>query len=220
MLNTYFSKERLVYGILLTIVFLLFGLYILSFIFALIIAFIAFTFRKKKIITSDGNLKITGVIKSPIDGYVVSHRTGITHEQFGVNLTELRLYLPHFFESGIYLPTPVEFDDIKKYPSKELFRYQRSLHLDQRQSVYGGVTLKLRTIDDTLYGMQLIKCYLGLSPVLWVLTADRGGSGSRFGFFPFGGTVILYLPSDYDVIIDKGTKLVGGETILARRKGD
>ena len=42
--------------------------------------------------------------------------------------------------------------------------------------------------------------------------------GSRIGIIKFGSRVDLYLPENYDILVAKGQKVVGGETIISNPK--
>ncbi len=47
---------------------------------------------------------------------------------------------------------------------------------------------------------------------------DQLPLGARFGCIMFGSRVDVYLPSDYEIVLLNGDKVVAGETVLARRK--
>ena len=42
--------------------------------------------------------------------------------------------------------------------------------------------------------------------------------GDRIGIIKFGSRVDLYLPESYDILIAKGQRVVGGETIISNPK--
>ncbi len=42
--------------------------------------------------------------------------------------------------------------------------------------------------------------------------------GERIGIIKFGSRVDLYLPESYDILIAKGQRVVGGETIISNPK--
>ena len=63
--------------------------------------------------------------------------------------------------------------------------------------------------------MTFFKCRLGLWPELIVMPGDKGGRRVNIGYFPFGGTVMLYLPKKYEILIKSNDEVLAGETILA-----
>lgn len=46
---------------------------------------------------------------------------------------------------------------------------------------------------------------------------DKLARGERFGMIRFGSRVDLYLPASYAPAVEKGQKVLGGETIIARK---
>jgi phosphatidylserine decarboxylase len=48
-----------------------------------------------------------------------------------------------------------------------------------------------------------------------VMPGDRGGRRVNIGYFPFGGTVMLYLPKKYEILIKTNDEVTAGETIMA-----
>lgn len=218
MSRLYFSLGKIIYIFLCLLLALLFEFYWIALIIFLGAFAAALIFRKYRIIKDDGNLKTHGQVTAPSFGIVKAIDEGINHKEFGNDLNRVIIQVPHFFEFGLYLPVASEFTEVKKIASRELFRYRRGYSLDQSKNVYSGTVVKLRDVNENEIGLQYIKCYLGLSPDLWVLAGDRGAKGSRIGVLPFGGTVILYLSKNFKIICQKGEKLIPGNTIVAKEE--
>ena len=177
-----------------------------------------FIYRKINVPKSDGNWQADDLIKSPVNGRVVSIREGVDHKIFGENLVEVGLIIPHSFEVGLYLPVTAEIEYSKNFSSRELFRYKREWVMDQREEVYGGTLMMLRVASGQILGLQMVKCFLGLSPKIWVLPGDRGKASTRFGYFPLGGSVFCYFPKSYEVITKVGSEMSAGETVIVKEK--
>jgi phosphatidylserine decarboxylase len=64
-------------------------------------------------------------------------------------------------------------------------------------------------------GMTFYKCRLGLYPEVLVMPGDRGGRRVNIGYFPFGGTLMLYLPGKYEILSKNNDEISAGETIMA-----
>ena len=47
------------------------------------------------------------------------------------------------------------------------------------------------------------------------MPGDRGGRRVNIGYFPFGGTVVLYLPKKYEILVKVNDDVNAGETIFA-----
>ena len=47
------------------------------------------------------------------------------------------------------------------------------------------------------------------------MPGDRGGRRVNIGYFPFGGTLILYLPEKYEILIKENESINAGESIIA-----
>lgn len=56
--------------------------------------------------------------------------------------------------------------------------------------------------------------------VCWVNEGDELGRGERFGLIKFGSCTELFLPSYIKVLVTKGDKVIGGQSILGRVNGE
>lgn len=56
--------------------------------------------------------------------------------------------------------------------------------------------------------------------VCWVNEGDELGRGERFGLIKFGSCTELFLPSNVNVLVTQGDKVVGGQSILGRVNGE
>ena len=212
----YLSKDRVLYLLLALLFIFLMGWWGLGLFFLACSLLYFFLYRKVNTIKIHGQRESKGLIKSPVNGRIVSIREGVEHNIFGQDLIEIALVIPHFFEFGFYLPVSGEIEYSKTFPSLEYFRYKQKWQFDQAQEVYGGVLMGLRSEEEHLIGLQMVKCFLGLAPQIWVLPGDRGSIGSRFGYFPLGGSLLCYLPKSYNVISRVGDELRAGESIVAK----
>jgi len=74
--------------------------------------------------------------------------------------------------------------------------------------------MSMRVKEMGRFGIELIKCPLGLFPRTWVMPGDKGQKGAEIALFPLGGTLLLYLPDNYEILVDKGQYMHVGRTIL------
>lgn len=177
----------------------------------------AWFFRRIKKNFHDDQLTTQGMIYSPVGGKVVSVREGLTHCHFGEGLTEIRISLPLFSEIGIFLPVTSEVVDVKKRDSTRLFRFATN-QLDQVIDSFGGIEIVLRDKVGEQMAMQFIPCYLGRAPEIVLAPGDRGKRQVNIGHFPFGGTVLIYLPQMAQTMVSDNERVKAGETILSSYK--
>lgn len=154
-----------------------------------------------------------GVIFSPTNGKIINIEPNISHPVFGEQFTEIQIMLPWWKEYGIYLPFSSEIKNLQKMKGKSFFR------LSKFEKVIGskegrGLNLKLDNRGEVV-GLSLYKCLFGLWPEIIVMPGDRGSRRVNIGFFPFGGTVMLYLPKNYEILLQTNDEVTAGESILA-----
>lgn len=56
--------------------------------------------------------------------------------------------------------------------------------------------------------------------VCWVKLEDRVSRGDIFGLIKFGSCTEIIVPTNVEVLVQKGDKVVGGETIIGRLKNE
>jgi phosphatidylserine decarboxylase len=128
-------------------------------------------------------------------------------------MTEIQILVPWWKEMGIFLPLSSEIKTLLVLRGQSFFRFKRV------EEVLGskegkGLSLSLDNKGETV-GMTFFKCKLGLWPEIMVMPGDKGGRRVNIGFFPFGGTVMLYLPKKYEILVKQNDELTACETILA-----
>jgi phosphatidylserine decarboxylase len=166
---------------------LLFGAYILFSAVAIFHICLYVLFRKTPNRFRDDPVVTTGVVFAPCNGKIIAVHQNEENIQIEISILPWR-------EMGIFLPMSSEI--------KNLWRTKKE------------VVLELDSRSD-LIGMHFIKRVLGLWPELIVTPGDKGGRQVNIGFFPFGGTLVLYLPKKYEILIKNFNEVIAGETIVA-----
>lgn len=154
-----------------------------------------------------------GVVFAPCNGTVVSVVEKVNHPFFGDELIELQVRIPWWKEMGIFLPISSEIKDLRIFKGKSFFRYGNYAE-KAGMANYSGLGIIFDT-KDHLVGLSLVRCPLGLWPEVTVMPGDRGSRRVNFGFLPFGGTLLLYLPKKYEILIKSNDIVQAKETILA-----
>jgi hypothetical protein len=181
-------------------------------------ALMFFLFRKNRSVYKELLKREEVTLLSPINGQISGVRAGVNHPIFGDNLTEVQMRIPIGVESGLNLPFNCEVAEIIETKGKSFYRYNEFKAASEQLTKFKGILVKLTGRNGNLVGLQMVKCHMGGSPRLWVSSGDRGKMGANFGQFPLGGTLLMYLMPEYDVIIESGSSVDNSQTFLAGLK--
>lgn len=161
----------------------------------------------------DDPIVTKGVIFAPANGKILHIEQNVSHGMYGDQLVEIQIMVPWWKEMGICLPLSSEVKTLHVLKGQSFFR--KSIASEVIGTKEGkGVSLALDNRGETV-GLTFFKCKLGLWPELMVMPGDRGGRRVNIGYFPFGGTVMLYLPKKYEILLKTNDEITAGETILA-----
>jgi hypothetical protein len=187
MLKSYFPAKLNTWIIFIELLSLFFISYKLFITIVSIHLFLYLLFRKTPNRFRDDPVATKGVVFSPSNGKV-------THVEYLENDICIELTIFPWNEMGIFMPVSSEI--------KNLWRTRNEvvLELDNRSEV-----MKI----------HFIKRLLGFWPELIVTPGDRGARRVNIGFFPLGGTLVLYLPKKYEILIKNLNEVIAGETIIA-----
>jgi hypothetical protein len=179
---------------------------------------ILFIFRRSKIIYRD-TLKPDGEIYlSPVHGVVESVRHSVIILEYPQACHEVRISISFWDEKGLYLPTMGEVTYLKANKGHKV-------HRNSPTEVFYGSVEELAHTDLTLTSknqvgtlMRFIDCTTGKRPTIWLKSGDRGRGGACFGYYPFGGTLLVYVPASSDVLVFEKERIVPGQTVIAALK--
>jgi hypothetical protein len=173
--------------------------------------------RKKSFYKEEASIK-RGVIYAPVSGKVLNIVKRDDHFFFGSHLYEIQMVTSWWSESGVFLPTTSEVREIHVEPGKSWFRYNKSAVLEQNGQLMAGLAIKFLSVDQHDFGLQFLKCPLGAWPEISVIPGDRGKRQVNIGYFPLGGTTLLYIPEEYEILIGEGDDVISGQTMVAGLK--
>lgn len=191
----------------------LFGFYKILFILVLAYILLYVVLRKNRNDFRDDPTSTRGVIFAPSNGKVVHIEHNVSHGMFGDQLIEIQIMVPWWKEMGIFLPLSCEVKNLLLLKGQSFFRYKKAVEV-LGSNEGKGVGLALDNRGESI-GLTFLKCKLGLWPEMMVMPGDRGGRRVNIGYFPFGGTVMLYLPKKYEILIKTNDEVNAGETIFA-----
>jgi len=213
--KTYLEKKiHLIFWACLIITFLIGLLQFFMFI-SLIYVGALFLFRQKGGIFIKELKSTKGIIYPPVNGKLVSIRSNVQHKVFGKDLIELKFIIPLGKEMGLYLPISGEIKNLFSKKGRSYFRYSAQDLPRQREETLDGHFISISPKGSDEIGLQFLECPLGLEPQFYILPGDRGFGQISIGYFPFGGTVLLYLPDNYEIIIGENENVAPGETLIA-----
>lgn len=172
-----------------------------------------FIFRKKRGVFKENPSITDGVLYSPVQGKVIQITPNSSHPSIGEGLTEIVVKIPWHVEYGVYLPFTSEVKDLFVVKGRDFFRLSKLK--DIKFSDRAGVMLALENQKGDEIGLQLIKCTAGLWPEIKVMPGDRGKRQANIGLLPFGGTLVLYIPSKYEILVQDGQDVIAGESLIA-----
>jgi phosphatidylserine decarboxylase len=78
--------------------------------------------------------------------------------------------------------------------------------------------MDLETEDGGRFTVVQIAGLIARRIVDWVRPGDTLPRGVRFGMIRFGSRVDLYLPPDYEPVIQETEHTVAGQTVVARKR--
>lgn len=213
MLKSYLPAQFNTWTVILLIILWISGLYKILVGVILFYILVYVVLRKSRNDFRDDPVTTKGVIFSPCNGKVLHVEKNVSHVAYGEGLTEIQIMIPWWKEMGISLPLSCEIKNLIVHKGRSFFRYYKAYET-VGTNIGKGLSLVLDNRGETL-GMTFYKCRLGMWPEILVMPGDRGGRRVNVGYFPFGGTLMLYLPEKYEILININDEVNSGETIIA-----
>lgn len=177
-----------------------------------------FVSRKSNVPYRD-TLKNDGEIYlAPVYGIVKSIRHHVTGPDGYTLHHEVRVAISFWNEKGLYLPTSGEVSYLKAHKGEKVNRDAPSESFYRPAEELEHTDLILTSKNQTKTLMRFIDCQYGKRPTIWLKSGDRGRGAACFGYYPFGGTLIVYVPANSDILVFDGERLVPGQTVIAALK--
>ncbi|MBT3584337.1 MAG: hypothetical protein HN509_05505 [Halobacteriovoraceae bacterium] len=218
MLNNYLSKKVIVSAGILSFLFFFFGFFLISFFGTAMLALLLLAFRKNRVLFRENPPTLSeGVLYSPVNGRVAEIRNSCKHKTFGEELTLIKIIIPPWKEMGVYLPFSSEVRDLVVENGKPYFRWSKQNVIEESVAT-PGLSICLASPEGEQIGLHIMRCVFGGWPEIAVMPGDRGKRQVNIGHIPFGGTLLLYLPPNYEILISEGDDVLAGETLVAGLK--
>ncbi len=190
----------------------------LKFLLVIFSSFLFYLFRRASIPYRD-TLKNNGEIYlSPVHGTIQSIRRDTTILGETSPSHEIRIALGLWDEKGLYLPTSGEVSYLKANQGIKIERSALTEAFYKPLDILAHTDFILTSKNQTRTLMRFIDCKWGRRPTIWLKSGDRGRGAACFGYYPFGGTLLIYLPNNSDILVFEKEKIVPGQTVLAALK--
>ena len=196
-MNKYFLiQNENIYKIFIVMFFLWFlSYFLLLFIFTFIVAIYFWLFRKKRNDLDEKKMLDANTVVSPTNGTLESIETSSDVKRLTIKMGRFRNYC-------LYMPV-----------NGEVSNFQTDDKLNQR-------SLAIKTIGKKSVVMNFFARIPKTSGKVLLRTGDRGSLGATVGYLPFGGKVVIEIPSDSEILVKKSDKVKAYSTFLATFKDD
>jgi hypothetical protein len=179
---------------------------------------IAFAFRRHSVLMSETSRVEGEIFLSPVNGTVESIRQHVpimSGDEIG---HEVRISISIWDQKGLYLPTFGGVAYLKANKGRKIPRISGSEAFYGAMDEIAHTDLILASKSKTKTLMRFVDAPYGLRPDIWIKSGDRGRGAACFGYYPFGGTLLVYLPKNSDVLVYEAERLTPGQSVIAAIK--
>jgi len=152
------------------------------------------------------------IVVSPADGlvtFVGNSKNPLQNKLDKKNYTKISIFLNIFDVHVNRMPIDALVSSIKYIPGKFI-----NATLDKSSNDNERNIICAKKKDDNFYIVQ-IAGLIARRIVCNLKNNQEVIKGDRIGIIKFGSRVDLYLPQNYNILISKGQRVVGGETIIS-----
>jgi len=152
------------------------------------------------------------VVVSPADGLVTfigDAKSPLENNLDKNNYTKISIFLSVFDVHVNRMPLDASISSINYIPGKFL-----NATLDKSSKENERNIIHAKKNNDDIYVVQ-IAGLIARRIVCNLKNNQEVIKGERIGIIKFGSRVDLYLPKNYNILISKGQRVIGGETIIS-----
>ena len=153
------------------------------------------------------------LIVSPADGRIIDIRNNIECKHLNKQMLRISIFMSLFNVHVNRIPCSGKVREIIYNHGKFISANRDKASMENEQNA-----IILETPTGSAIMFVQIAGIIARRIVCWLHRGDYVIKGQRFGLIRFGSRVDIYLPVDVKVLITKGEKVKGGETILAEFK--
>lgn len=193
-----------------------------SFGYSLLISLVCFVtalISRRSSVPYRDTLKNDGEIYlSPVYGEVKSIRRNVQLPHLSEEGQEVRISISGWSEKGLYLPAAGETTFLKATKGMKIQREAEQIAFYRSMDDVAHTDLVITSKNKTQTLMRFVDCKYGKRPTIWLKSGDRGRGAACFGYYPFGGTLLIYLPNNSDILVFEREFVVPGQTVIAALK--
>jgi hypothetical protein len=184
-----------------------------------VLCFIVGLMTRRNAVPYRDTLKNDGEIYlSPVNGEVKSIRRNVQLPHIPGEGQEIRISISGWSEKGLYLPTAGEVTHLRASKGMKISREAEPVAFYRSMDDVAHTDFVLTSKNKTQTLMRFVDCKYGTRPTIWLKSGDRGRGAACFGYYPFGGTLLIYLPNNSDILIFEKEFVVPGQTVIAALK--
>jgi phosphatidylserine decarboxylase len=161
--------------------------------------------EEKGVIVSAGDGKVTGIQKVIVPSEIKSLA--------GQEMIKISVFLSVFNIHVNRVPTNGEVKEVTYIAGKFV-----SAALEKSSTENERCTIVISNSDQDLIGCTQIAGLIAKRIVCDAKVGDKFNLGDRYGLIRFGSRMDVLLPLNYEANVKVGQTVIGGETVLARRK--
>ena len=206
------AKEGLIFvlpSLLLSLLFLIFHLYILSLVFVFLFLFFTYFFRNPKR-TGRSN---AAELMAPADGRVMGIEELSEDEFLKGRAQRISTFMGLADVHVNRAPCEGVVSRISHKPGRYGLAFRKEVDKENERNY-----ILLEKGNERLLVVQ-IAGFIARRICCWVREKDTVRKGDPLGIIAFGSRVDVYIPPDYEIMVQLGQKLKSGLTLLAIKKG-
>ncbi len=207
--NWPFAREGLPFiliGVLLTILFSVFGILFLAILSGLLALFTMYFFRDPNRACSCA----PNAILTPADGRIVKiQRLDGKDAPLGEPAVLISVFMSLFNVHVNRIPIAGTVQGIQYHPGRFF-----SANLDKASEQNERNSIILETINARRIVVTQIAGLIARRIVCWARQGDRVQTGERFGLIRFGSRLDVFLPESSQIVVRNGQRVKAGQTII------
>lgn len=189
-----------------------------NFFIVILVVLTGYIFRRGKVEFQETDRPKGELFLTPVFGRVKSIRKSVTSFNQETRGHEIRITISGFDQKGLYLPTSGEVNYLKANIGVSIPRDSENYAFYRPVEELAHTDLILASKNGMKSLLRFVDCKNGVRPNIWLKSGDRGRAAACFGYYPFGGTLIVYIPENSDVLVYENEQVVPGQTVLAAIK--
>lgn len=186
-----------------------------SFLLLSIISIVGFAFRRTRVIYCETSRPDGEIYITPIHGTVESIRQNVPILNEAEIGHEVRISMSVWDEKGLYLPTTGEVSYLKANKGRKVPRGSDGHVFYGPLEDVSHTDLVLTSKNQTKTLLRFVDGKYCKRPTIWLKSGDRGRGAASFGYYPFGGTLLVYLPKNSDILVYESERVKPGQTVIA-----